>query len=67
MGDGIVYGVYRLLERMGNALGPMIAAVLVLAVGYRSSFVVIGSAVALAGAAFLIAIRRERAQVLATA
>jgi len=66
MGDGIVYGVYRLLERLGNALGPIIAATLVLFVGYRSSFVVIGSAVALAGAAFLIATRRESAQALAT-
>jgi Na+/melibiose symporter-like transporter len=67
LGDGIVYGVYRLLERMGNAVGPLIAASLVLAVGYRSSFVVIGSAVALAGAAFLMATRRESAQALATA
>lgn len=66
MGDGIVYGVYRLLERLGNALGPMIAAALVLFVGYRSSFVLIGCAVALAGAAFLIATRRESARDLAT-
>jgi len=65
MGDGIVYGVYRLLERLGNALGPMIAAALVLFVGYRSSFVVIGCAVALAGAAFLVATRRESARALA--
>jgi MFS family permease len=67
MGDGIVYGVYRLLERLGNALGPMIAAGLVLFVGYRSSFVLIGCAVALAGAVFLIATRRESARSLATA
>ncbi|HTT11022.1 MAG TPA: MFS transporter [Burkholderiaceae bacterium] len=65
MGDGIVYGVYRLLERLGNALGPIIAAVLVLCVGYRSSFVVIGCAVALAGAAFIVATRRQSAQALA--
>ena len=65
MGDGIVYGVYRLLERLGNALGPMIAAVLVLLVGYRSSFIVIGCAVALAGAAFIVATRRESARALA--
>jgi len=67
MGDGIVYGVYRLLERLGNALGPMIAAVLVMFVGYRSGFVVIGSAVVLAGAIFLVASRRESAHALATA
>ena len=67
MGDGIVYGVYRLLERLGNALGPMIAAALVLFVGYRSSFVLIGGMVVLAGAAFLVATRRESARSLATA
>jgi MFS family permease len=62
MGDGVVYGVYRLLERLGNALGPMIAAGLVLAVGYRSSFIVIGSCVALTGLLFLAATRRESAR-----
>jgi MFS family permease len=65
MGDGIVYGVYRLLERLGNAFGPLIAAALVLAVGYRNSFVVIGGAVAVAGAVFLFATRRRAAQALA--
>jgi MFS family permease len=67
MGDGIVYGVYRLLERLGNALGPIIAAALVLFVGYRSSFVLIGAMVVVAGAAFLVATRRENARALATA
>ncbi len=65
MGDGVVYGVYRLLERLGNALGPIIAAALVLAVGYRSSFVVIGSSVAVAGLLFFAATRRENARALA--
>jgi MFS family permease len=67
MGDGVVYGVYRLLERLGNALGPLIAAALVLLVGYRDSFVVIGSAVILAGAVFLLATRREQPRALAAA
>lgn len=65
MGDGVVYGVYRLLERLGNAFGPLIAAGLVLAVGYRSSFVVIGTAVIVAGLLFLAATRREAARSLA--
>src|ERR1051325_9083189 len=38
MGDGAVYGVYRLLERMGNALGPLIAGGLVIGLGYQKSF-----------------------------
>jgi MFS family permease len=67
MGDGVVYGVYRLLERLGNAFGPIIAAGLVLADGYRSSFVLIGSGVALAGLLFLAATRRDGARALATA
>jgi MFS family permease len=47
-----VYGVYRLLERIGNALGPLIAGTLVLHFGYRPSFIVIGAAVALCGVLF---------------
>jgi predicted MFS family arabinose efflux permease len=54
MGEPAVYGVYRLLERLGNAVGPIIAALLVLAVGYRSSFVVTGAAVACCGLLFLL-------------
>ena len=30
MGESAVYGVYRLLERLGNALGPLIAGAMVL-------------------------------------
>jgi MFS family permease len=53
-GEPAVYGVYRLLERLGNALGPLVAATLVVAVGYRSSFVVTGAAVLACGLAFLL-------------
>jgi MFS family permease len=67
LGEGVVYGVYRLLERIGNALGPMLAAVLVMHLDYRTSFVVIGAAVALAGAAFLLAVWRQPAPALAPA
>jgi MFS family permease len=54
MGEPAVYGAYRLLERLGNAVGPLIAASLVLAVGYRFSFVVTGAAVATCGLLFLL-------------
>ncbi|MDZ7590494.1 MAG: MFS transporter [Rubrivivax sp.] len=60
IGEGTVYGVYRLLERMGNAAGPMLAAALVVAVGYRHAFVAIGAAVAACGLAFLIVTRLRR-------
>jgi MFS family permease len=59
LGDGTVYGVYRLLERLGNALGPLIAGALVLHLGYRPSFVAIGAAVALCGTIFLAVAHRS--------
>ncbi len=67
LGDGVVYGVYRLLERLGNAMGPLIAAALVLQVGYRTSFVAIGVAVFLCGVGFLLAMRRDPRPALAAA
>jgi MFS family permease len=67
LGEGVVYGVYRLLERIGNALGPLIAAVLVMVLHYRASFVAIGIAVALFGVAFLLAtLRAARSAPLAS-
>ncbi len=59
MGEPAVYGVYRLLERLGNALGPLLAAVLLMAFGYRTGFVATGSAVALCGLVFILATRRS--------
>jgi predicted MFS family arabinose efflux permease len=37
-----IYGAYRFNERLGNAVGPIIAAVLIVAVGYQSTFLVFG-------------------------
>lgn len=59
LGEHTVYGVYRLLERLGNALGPLIAGALVLSLGYVSSFAAIGAAVMLCGTAFLMTNRRS--------
>ena len=67
LGEGVVYGVYRLLERLGNAIGPLIAAALVLQFGYRTSFVAIGAAVALCGLVFMLAMRRRPRPALAPA
>ena len=67
LGEGVVYGVYRLLERLGNALGPLIAAALVLRFDYRTSFVVIGAAVFLCGVGFVLATRRNPGPALAAA
>ncbi len=67
VGEGAVYGVYRLLERLGNAAGPLLAAALVMHYGYRTSFVAIGGLVLLCGAAFVLATRRQRSLVVAAA
>ncbi len=60
MGDQAVYGVYRLLERLGNASGPLLAGALVMFAGYQRSFIVIGLLTLACGAIFLIATRWSR-------
>ena len=67
LGEHTVYGVYRLLERLGNAIGPMVGGALVLSQGYRNSFVAIGAAVTLCGVAFVMTTRRSRRLALAAA
>jgi predicted MFS family arabinose efflux permease len=37
-----IYGAYRFNERLGNAVGPIMAALLIVAVGYQSTFLVFG-------------------------
>jgi len=56
-GTDAVYGVYRLLERMGNALGPLAASLLVVVWGYKGSFVAISAFVLACGIAFTILTR----------
>jgi predicted MFS family arabinose efflux permease len=67
LGEPAVYGVYRLLERLGNAIGPMLAGVLVLLFGYRTSFIATGALVLLCGIGFILATRREPTPALVTA
>jgi MFS family permease len=56
-GSDAVYGVYRLLERLGNALGPLIASILVIFWGYQGAFIAISAIVLVCGIAFTIATR----------
>jgi len=67
LGDGVVYGVYRLLERLGNAAGPLVAAALALRFDQRTGFIAIGAAVAVCGVLFLLATRRGPSPALAAA
>jgi predicted MFS family arabinose efflux permease len=61
LGEPAVYGVYRLLERLGNALGPLVAALLVMAFGFHSAFLAIGALAAVCGVAFLFVTRSRAA------
>ena len=56
-GNDAVYGVYRLFERLGNAMGPLIASVLVIYWGYQGAFIAISALVLVCGIAFTIATR----------
>jgi len=56
-GHDAVYGVYRLLERLGNALGPLIASLLVIFWGYQGAFVALSAFVLFCGVAFTVATR----------
>ena len=56
-GHDAVYGVYRLLERLGNALGPLIASLLVILWGYQGAFIALSALVLFCGVAFTIATR----------
>ena len=67
MGEPAVYGVYRLLERLGNAAGPLLAGVLVLVFGYRTSFVTIGALALLCGVCFVMATRHPPRRALVPA
>lgn len=55
IGEGAVYGAYRLLERTGNALGPLLASVLLIFMDYNHTFAVISIIVLLSGILFAIA------------
>ncbi|QJR16805.1 MFS transporter [Usitatibacter palustris] len=56
-GADAVYGVYRLLERFGNVLGPLIASVLVILWGYQGAFVAISLFVFVCGLLFALLTR----------
>jgi MFS family permease len=56
-GHDAVYGVYRLMERLGNALGPLVASLLVVGWGYRGAFIAISLVVLACGIAFTLLTR----------
>jgi predicted MFS family arabinose efflux permease len=43
LGEGVVLGIYRLVERLGNVFGPLFAAVLLHGLSFEQTFVAIGA------------------------
>ncbi|QJR16577.1 MFS transporter [Usitatibacter palustris] len=55
--ESTIYGVYRLVERLGNAAGPLIAAFLLQVSGFETAFASIGLAVLICSAMFYVSFR----------
>jgi MFS family permease len=58
LGQSGVYGVYRMVERFGNALGPLIAAALLEIAGFQTAFVAIGLGVLMCALLFALVFLR---------
>lgn len=59
-GSDAVYGVYRLFERLGNAIGPLLASVLVIYQGYQGALIGIGALLSFSGVLFAFSVIRHR-------
>ncbi len=57
--EGTVYGIYRLMERIGNILGPALAAFLLNLLGFRGTFGAIGLYLLVCGAVFIAVFRNH--------
>jgi predicted MFS family arabinose efflux permease len=53
-GEANVYGYYRLVERIGSAVGPLAAAAMLQWATFRQSFMVLGGIVILCGVSFVL-------------
>ncbi len=62
VGESTIYGVYRLVERLGNAAGPIIAAFLLQSAGFETAFAAIGAAVLACAVIFYFSFRDSLAR-----
>ncbi|MBV8500549.1 MAG: MFS transporter [Paucibacter sp.] len=60
-GAGPVFGAYRLVERLGNASGPLLAAGLAVWVGQAGAFLGLAALILLSGLVFLVMAGRAQA------
>jgi MFS family permease len=58
-GESAVYGCYRFVERVGNAVGPLVAAACLGVLGHRTTFVALGMLLIACAAAFFLVHRRR--------
>lgn len=66
LGEGTVYGVYRLMERIGNFIGPLLAALMLNFLGFKGTFCAIGLLLFVSGMVFIAVFRQsDNCQVLA--
>ncbi len=56
--EGMVYGVFRLVERSGNAVGPALTAVVLGAYGFQVALIVVGAVSAIGGLLYLLGSRK---------
>ncbi|MEI6206923.1 MAG: MFS transporter [Desulfuromonadales bacterium] len=59
LGEGTVYGVYRLMERIGNVLGPILAALMLNFFGFKGAFGSIGLLLIVSGIVFAAVFRQS--------
>lgn len=57
-GEAVVYGYYRLVERIGSALGPLVAGAMLQLLGFRLSFLALGGVVFACGLLFALLFAR---------
>lgn len=67
LGEGTVYGVYRLMERLGNTFGPILAAFILKFYGFKGAFCIIGLLLLGGGMAFIFIFRQVTGIVAANA
>ena len=60
-GSGPVFGAYRLIERLGNASGPLLAGLLVVLMGHAAAFAALGALILGCGLLFLLMAARAKA------
>ena len=59
-GSGPAFGAYRLVERLGNACGPLVAGALAATIGHAAAFVAMSALILACGLVFLLLAREAR-------